>query len=267
MKWFLKILIAQCLVLPSAWGFDEKDIPPPPMPDYMQKKDFEAAAAAPTRSTASETKEQEDVPYEDVKREFLQAGEDDTETSAISAVDDVQTGDIEEDRAEPLVQSPQMVVEDSEDPEVDPVNAVEESVPEFEQAEINDPQAEQVRDEYLQSGKEELQEEVEEYKPDEGKPSEELASVEQKLEQAERQAEESLANKERDVSGLTPFKAGMYKFSKECTMYQEDSSFSDKAGVISAGRKLWIDPHSTNWHKAYKKSGAVYISADCLATK
>ncbi len=264
MKWFLKILIIQFLVFPTAWGIDEKDIPPPPMPDYMKDKGYQPAEAS-ERSPSSTQGEQEDVPYEDVKREFLQAGDEDLETPEVTAVDDVQTGDIEEGAAEPAVHSPKMVLEDPvEEEKVDPVNAVEESVPEFEQAEISDPQTEQVRDEYLQSGKQELQEEVQEYQPEEDDAPSELASVEQKLEQAEEQAEQSLEQKDRDVSGLKPFKAGMYKFTKECTMYQEDSSFSDKAGVISAGRKLWIDPHSTNWRKAYKKSGEVYISADCL---
>ena len=60
------------------------------------------------------------------------------------------------------------------------------------------------------------------------------------------------------------FKSGMYKFSEKCTMYKEPRALSEEAGSIRPGRKLWIDAHNDGWHKAYKKSGTVYISADCL---
>lgn len=82
--------------------------------------------------------------------------------------------------------------------------------------------------------------------------------MEEQLEAAEAQAEEQLREP------TTAFKPGMHQFSKKCTMRDKPSELGEAQGAIRPGRKLWIDAHNQKWHKAYKKSGAVYISADCL---
>lgn len=62
----------------------------------------------------------------------------------------------------------------------------------------------------------------------------------------------------------TSFKAGMHTFSKECTFYTAPDRESAEDGSAKSGKKLWLDPHVEGWVKAYKKSGTVYIPADCV---
>ncbi len=71
------------------------------------------------------------------------------------------------------------------------------------------------------------------------------------------------AVKKRKVA-TSVFKSGMHKFTSDCTMRAKPSAESAPKGSIGKGRKLWIDPHNEDWHKAYKKSGTVYIPANCL---
>ena len=140
------------------------------------------------------------------------------------------------------------------------VSAVDESEKEFEQAAMPavEPVAEQPIEETPNPNPP-----VEEPAVAEEPAAEKLAEVEENLEASEQEAEERL-NTGRVPSSKKKFKSGMYKFEEKCAMHAEPSSMSDKAGSIRAGRKLWIDPHNDSWHKAYKKSGTVYISADCL---
>jgi hypothetical protein len=69
---------------------------------------------------------------------------------------------------------------------------------------------------------------------------------------------------QRQPSNAKAFKAGMHNFSKNCTMFTQPDSNSGTQGQVSAGKKLWVDGHSSQWHKVYKQSGAVYIPADCI---
>jgi hypothetical protein len=69
---------------------------------------------------------------------------------------------------------------------------------------------------------------------------------------------------QRQPSHAKTFKAGMHNFSKNCTMFTQPDSNSGTQGQVSAGKKLWVDGHSSQWHKVYKQSGAVYIPADCI---
>jgi hypothetical protein len=221
----LTVLLFSLLVLsPMGWAMDEKDIPPPPMPDYMRKhQDQLPKDPAPLRQSPNVTVQREAASTpedyatqgeESVREEFLQAAEEDLEVSEPKAVDEeVVEGSITEISEEEIAEVPAMVEEDPIEPEpIDP---------------------------------------------------EVLAEVEENLEQAEQEAE-AITEGARQPSAKTPFKAGMYKFTKECTMYEEASSMSAEAGSIPIDRKLWIDAHNDQWHKAYKKSGAVYIPAKCL---
>ncbi|MCB9073182.1 MAG: hypothetical protein H6623_06140 [Bdellovibrionaceae bacterium] len=67
----------------------------------------------------------------------------------------------------------------------------------------------------------------------------------------------------RNVASVK-FKNGFYTFSNNCTMKSQPNEGSASAGNVSAGKKLWLDVHSTQWMKAYKKSGTVYIPSHCL---
>lgn len=254
MKHYIAILLITILVAPMTWAFDEKDIPPPPMPDYMKNSEYDAPQA---KSDQSEDFNNE--PIEDIKQEFLQAGQEDLEAQEISNASEPVEGPMESGVDEEPEEETRMVLEDPVEPEPIPeVNPVEVSTPEFQQAEINDPDQEEVRQEYLQSEAPETQEVQEEgYQ-------QELAGVEQSLEEAEQEAEVTMEKPGREISSTKPFKAGMYKFAKECKMYSEASSMSSEEGVIRSGRKLWIDAHTSTWHKAYKKNGTVFIPANCL---
>jgi hypothetical protein len=59
-------------------------------------------------------------------------------------------------------------------------------------------------------------------------------------------------------------KNGYYIFASDCVMRASPDAGSVGAGQVAAGKKLWLDVHSPQWLKAYKKSGPVYISASCV---
>ena len=68
---------------------------------------------------------------------------------------------------------------------------------------------------------------------------------------------------QKRVSAST-FTQGMYDFPSDCQMRNEPNSAGASAGTVRAGKRLWVEPLDANWHKVYKKNGAVFISADCL---
>ena len=174
-------------------------------------------------------------------------------------VQDVQEGAITEEAPEEVAENPKEVYEDPvEKPPVQEVSEVEEAEPEFEQATIEPAQDEKVKKDFQAD----VGNDVPEEQPAETN-KEALAAVEEKLEEAEQEHEEILAGA-RKPSNKKAFKAGMYKFKEDCTMYKEPATLSGEAGKIRAGKKLWIDGHDDNWRKAYKKAGAVYIPANCL---
>lgn len=73
-----------------------------------------------------------------------------------------------------------------------------------------------------------------------------------------------VADPRKPTSVTKPFNGGMHSFKKDCTMYSKPNTSSSSAGSVSKGKKLWIDPHNNEWHKAYKKSGTVYIHNSCI---
>ncbi len=256
MKQTFSILIALLLTAPQLWAFDENDIPPPPMPEYMKASGYKSAQSDLDNDQA-ETFNNE--PIEDIKNEFLQAAqeEDASAEELTNEESNTMTADHSVDDSTPMVEEDPVKKEDLQQ-----VNAMEVAEPEFKQAEIVDPNIEQSKDEYLQVNAEE--EPVPENIEEDEVPLDQLASVEENLEQSEQESELNMASQDRKIANHSSFKAGMYKFKKECIMHSEASSMSSNEGVIRPGRKLWIDAHSPKWHKAYKKSGTVYISADCL---
>lgn len=68
----------------------------------------------------------------------------------------------------------------------------------------------------------------------------------------------------RKPSSIPKMKAGMYRFAKTCHMHSNPNTSSKKSGSVKVGRKLWVEPHNKDWVKVYKKSGAVYISRECI---
>lgn len=290
----------QFIIFFSLWFFvgslglaqDEDDIPPPPMPDYMQEAGYETPNGfdreepAPEAETADVSEREPasaeplnnlgDQTPEDIKNEFLQAGdelEDDIQETAMPAVEPVDESDIAEGDAESISDQPEVIIEDvvQEDMPVEET-PVEVADQEFQQAEIQDPNAPAIKEAYVNPDQSVSEAPVAAVAPQEAEavaepvveePLDKLADVEEKLEQREIEQEEALAGV-RAPANKKKFKSGMYKFKEECTMRAEPRSLSDEAGTIRAGRKLWIDPHNSGWHKAYKKSGTVYISADCL---
>lgn len=68
----------------------------------------------------------------------------------------------------------------------------------------------------------------------------------------------------RQSASSGSFKGGFHRFSSKCQMKKRPSDSSSNAGTIRANKRLWVDPHNGNWRKVYKKSGPVYVSADCL---
>ena len=261
MKNIILFLAFSLLNISFGHAQDEADIPPPPMPEYMKKHQANNPAPTPApqeRQMASESQAFDDQTSESIKNEFLNAGEEDSEVNDARAVQEVEEGPIQEEEPLEVVQKPSIVLEDIPGPErLQEVSEVEVATPEFEQAEI--PVTEDIKRNYQQGAGNELKEEV----TAGGSNSENLEEVEENLEAAGEVAQQTLESS-RKPSGKKAFKAGMHKFSKKCSMQAEPSSMSDEAGVIRPGRKLWIDAHNDDWHKAYKKSGTVYISADCL---
>lgn len=274
-------LLVGLLVSTPLIAQNESDIPPPPMPEYMKKHqvkmetedtaDFansdqndELNDSAPSqnsqqRNTASQPAESfNNQSADSIREEFLQAGDDNEEVTPMQEVQPVQQGSItEEPEKEVVEQTPEIYEDPVEKPQVEEVSEVEVAEPEFEQANISPSQDEKFKQDYQTD----VGNQPQPVAPIESQ-QEALADVEESLEEAGQQAQQTL------VSGRLPsskkFKSGMYKFSKECTMYSEPRTFSREAGSIPAGRKLWIDPHDQDWLKAYKKSGTVYIPADCL---
>lgn len=277
------LLIFTLLLGLSVWAESGSEVAPPPMPDYMKKnKEFNVPPPPPPRrKIQSEEPDAVDGQLRDeVRQEFLQAGEEDLEVAETPDIRPVDESPINSDNPEETLEGEEerMVVEETpQKQEIQEVSEVEESAPEFEQATMGEEKIEDAKEEYVQAGddpnklivptadtqptsEEPDQTEVAKEMSEEEAP---LEAVEEQLEEAEQVAEAAL-NSPRQPTSDQPFKAGMYKFAKKCQMYAEPSSMSDKAGSIRAGRKLWIDKHDDDWHKAYKKSGAVYISADCL---
>lgn len=259
----------------TAFAMDEADIPPPPMPEYMKKHQvkmetqdtsFKGGDLEETSDEVAETSDEEmdrevasepavnlgGQSEEDIKHEFLQAGEENEDVPEDMAVQEVQEGSIEEAAEKEMAEKPipDLYEEPTGKVPAEEVSEVQESEKEFEQAAMEKtpmPPPVEVVDQ-----------------PNPTEPAaDKLAEVEQTLEAAEVEAEARLDNG-RKPSSKKKFKAGMYKFDDKCVMHKEPSSMSDTAGSIRAGRKLWIDPHNESWHKAYKKSGTVYISADCI---
>lgn len=250
---------------------NETDIPPPPMPEYMKKQRVEMPVqqsaeqsldqeeVSPVRHLASESSSFDEQSEESIREEFLNAAEDEIDHNAKLEQDPIEQP-IEDPLSAPVMDKPAAVLEEAPGAEpLQEVSEVEVAVPEFEEVDRDSATEEAASNQYIPGSGSELQHEVAE----ENNTNANLEEVEEKLEESENLAEQTLIDG-RKPTGDTAFKSGMYKFSDNCTMYKEPRSFSDEAGTIAAGRKLWIDPHKGNWLKAYKKSGRVYISADCL---
>jgi|GEM_PF-2931566 len=60
------------------------------------------------------------------------------------------------------------------------------------------------------------------------------------------------------------FKQGMYDFGEDCQMREDPAANGTPAGMVRAGKKLWVEPVDNNWLRVYKKAGPVFISRDCL---
>lgn len=217
-------LIIFCLSSFSwAQTMDEADIPPPPMPDYMVESGYEvreqkreiSSEKSSNQETQREVSQNADdfnvESAEDIKQEFLKAGEGDTKVAENPPVQQVIGGDIKDPADGPVIESAEMIVEDSS----------------------------------------------------KMAHAEKLTGVEETIEDAESDTEQTLESS-RLPSNQKKFKAGLHTFKKNCPMHVEPRSTSDELGSVSAGRKLWIDPHNDRWHKAYKKSSTVYIPAECL---
>ncbi len=91
-----------------------------------------------------------------------------------------------------------------------------------------------------------------------------INGIEENLEEASVQAENTLLNSKRRPSQNEAFRPGMHLFTKNCTMFAEATTSSAAEGRVRLGRKLWVDSHDKDWHKVFKKNGPVYIPADCL---
>lgn len=65
----------------------------------------------------------------------------------------------------------------------------------------------------------------------------------------------------RPASALTN---GYYVFSRDCVMRTEPDAGSSGAGQVALGKKLWLDVHNSQWLKAYKKAGTVYVPSSCV---
>ena len=68
----------------------------------------------------------------------------------------------------------------------------------------------------------------------------------------------------RKSASATVFKQGMYSFDQGCSMKEEPSTDANTAGKISAGKRLWVEPFDSEWHRVYKRSGPVFVPASCL---
>lgn len=276
MKLFLTLLVVS-LFCQNNWAQSGSDIPPPPMPDYMKKHRITNPPPAPQPKAKLQPQETlQDTPVKEKKTKFLEEASNlkvfsKTEAEITPAQENFlqslsgensrevaqEPTDLENENSstneEPLEFTE---LEEATHEQIEEVSEVDVSEPEFEQAKMGDESMENIKEAFLSDAGntptvldgEKQQEE----------PSENLAEVEQTLEAAEAKAEEQLREP------TTTFKPGMHQFHKKCMMRAEPSEHSESQGAIQSGRKLWIDAHNSKWHKAYKKSGAVYISADCL---
>ena len=60
------------------------------------------------------------------------------------------------------------------------------------------------------------------------------------------------------------FKQGMYTFNEDCQMRDDADRNGSPAGMVRAGKKLWVEPYDSNWLRVYKKSGPVYVRRSCI---
>jgi hypothetical protein len=254
----MKILtILLLLILGTfSWAQNSSDVPPPPMPDYMKKHNFKSPPPPPPK-----TKLQSPAMVQPEKKETKKVTKFLNESKPQPKIFQ-KTSSIKEDVDKTLIEN-QEDDEASLEPETEITEAPKYDDSENETNEVMEQTLERVNSKYLQDTENENTAELQEANgKNSAQANEKLAEVEDMLESQEQDHEKLLNN--RIVAGTQKFKAGMYKFNSDCSMHVDASSISDKAGKIKAGQKLWIDSHDTNWHKVYKKSGAVYISADCL---
>lgn len=284
------VTIIFSILLMSCLGFtqSESKLPPPPMPAYMKKhritnpppapgvkeklqhKDMGAIQEVPKKETKFlENLNQENKVFsktedgfnnqsaDSVKEEFLQAGEEGQKEApqADGSTPKAPLESLADAAEEDESNIPTVEVAERAQP-TEEVNEVDVAESEFEQAAMGDDKIENATNQYLTDSGNEVT------APELSEESEKLAEVEEQLESAEQDAEEKLQQARKPTS--SKFKAGMYKLTKNCTMYSEASNMSQPQGSVRSGRKLWIDAHSSDWHKVYKKAGAVFIPANCL---
>ncbi len=276
----MKILVVLLTVLSFSWGaFSQNgDVPPPPMPSYMKKKPQEASSVYANQKLQPESEVSQREP---ANSKFLRKNEPNvrtfiktTKTPQIVQVDPDDAEEVKDEFLQDVSEEDTLAseqepvrVNDYDEPTPAPSPAPAETVkvikpvlapsktPDTE-SELPVPTASVPETPYdpLDSDTSSLE-----------APSQadKLMVVEEQLEASGQIAEDNLRNPRKPTSSAV-FKPGMYKFSKDCKMYSEASSSGDESGVIKSGRKLWIDSHDNDWHKVYKKEGAVYISSDCL---
>lgn len=69
---------------------------------------------------------------------------------------------------------------------------------------------------------------------------------------------------DRVVESRPKFKSGFYRFANDCAMYSQANRGAARVGLVTKGKKLWVDAYSTDWVRVYKKAGPVYVMKSCL---
>lgn len=239
----MKKFVVLCFILLSfgsiATAMDEEDIPAPSKPDYLEQElaDLEAS--------------QEDASDELTEEEELELDE-----MTIADIDPEVTDPLKEESRDEIKEEFLQVAEDSvdlEEPDLEEEASIEELVAEAEK----DLGLEEVVEEKVKPAPRPV---AQKKAPAKKKAPVKVASVKAKP------VKKAIAKKTRKVASVKKsFKSGLYRFKKNCTMFSKPNQSSSKQGSISSGKKLWIDPHNSGWHKAYKKSGTVYIPSSCLS--
>lgn len=85
------------------------------------------------------------------------------------------------------------------------------------------------------------------------------------LPKIEQEAPKEVVKKEAKTrTPASALKNGFFVFADNCDMKASPKNSSKSVGNVSKGKKLWLDVHNSSWLKAYKKSGTVFVSSDCV---
>jgi hypothetical protein len=68
----------------------------------------------------------------------------------------------------------------------------------------------------------------------------------------------------KQVASVSDFTKGMHSVKSNCTMRAKANTSAKDVGLVSKGKKLWMENHNDEWVKVFKKSGPVYLSKTCL---